>query len=333
MAGHGGITRRGVGAGIVAAAGGGWIGAHRPARAQAADWPTRPVRVVVPYGPGGATDTQARLFSQRLAAVLDQPFPVENRPGAGSAIGAEQVLRAPRDGYTIMFAAGGAILATPRMQALAYDPARDFTGISIVGSNGNMLAVARDFPARDLAGFVAHARANPGRLNGGHTGNGTSSHLSTVLLNVQAGLDVVTVAYAGVPQVMADLIAGRLQLHFGSPADILPQVQAGNVRVLAGSGERRPRELPEVPTIDEVFPGGAVVAWNGFFAAAGTPRPVIDTLARHIAAIAREPEMVRRLRDLGIEPDGSTPEGVRAMIEKETPLYERLLSAAGLRRT
>jgi tripartite-type tricarboxylate transporter receptor subunit TctC len=287
----------------------------------------------VPYGAGGATDTQARLFSQRLAAILGQPFPVENRPGGGTAIGAEQVLRAPRDGYTIMFAAGGAIVATPRLQTLTYDPTRDFTGISIVGSNGNMLAVARDFPARNLQELVAHARANPGKLNGGHTGNGTSSHLSTVLLNVSAGLDVVTVAYPGVPQIVADLIAGRLQLHFGSPADILPQVQAGNLRVLAGSGERRPRDLPDVPTLNEVFQQGAVVAWNGFFAPTGTPRPVIDTLARHIASIAREPEIVRRLQDLGIEPDGSTPEGVRAMVEKEIPLYERLLSAAGLRRS
>lgn len=330
MDGRVGTTRRRIGASLLAAGG---LAFGRPATAQSAEYPTRPVRVVVPYGPGGATDTQARLFSQRLAAILGQPFPVENRPGAGTAIGAEQVLRAPRDGYTIMFAAGGAILATPRMQALTYDPARDFTGISIVGSNGNMLAVSRDFPARSLQEFVAYARANPGKLNGGHTGNGTSSHLSTLLLGLSAGLDIVPVAYAGVPQIMADLIAGRLQLHFGSPADILPQVQAGNVRVLAGSGERRARELPEIPTLDEVFKGGAVVAWNGFFAPAGTPRPVVETLARHLAAIAREPEIVRRLQDLGIEPDGGTPEGVQAVIERETPLYERLLTAAGLRRT
>ena len=320
------LTRRHLGALLATAA------LARPALAQS-DYPSRPVRVVVPYGPGGATDTQARLFSQRLSQILNQPFPVENRPGAGAAIGAEQVLRAPRDGYTIMFAAGGAILATPRMQALTFDPAKDFTGISIVGSNGNMLAVARDFPAQTLQDFVAHAKANPGRMNGGHTGNGTSSHLSTVLLNVATGLDVTTVAYPGVPQIVADLIAGRLQMHFGSPADILPQVQAGNLRVLAGSGERRSTELPNVPTINEVFGGGAVVAWNGFFAPTGTPQASIDLLARHIATIAREPDIIARLHTLGIEPEGTTPAGVKAMIEKETPLYERLLTAAGLRRS
>lgn len=305
----------------------------RPALAQSSDFPNRPVRVVCPYGPGGATDTQARIFSQRLSQILGQPFPVENRPGAGTAIGAEAVLRAPRDGYTLMFAAGGAILATPRMQALTYDPARDFTGISIVGSNGNMLAVARDFPARTLQEFVAYAKANPGRMNGGHTGNGTSSHLATVLINVAAGLDITPVAYPGVPQVIADLIAGRLQLHFGSPADILPQVQAGNLRVLAGSGERRPRDLPEVPTVAEVYGGGAVVAWNAFFAPTGTPPAVIELLSRHLVAASREPEIVARLQVLGIEPEGSTPEGVLRQIERETPVYEQLLAAAGLRRT
>lgn len=320
-----GMTRRALGGALLG-------GLAAPALAQSGDWPNRPVRVVCPYGPGGATDTQARLFSARLAAILGQPFPVENRPGANTAIGAEQVLRAPRDGYTLMFCAGGAILATPRMQALTYDPIRDFTGISIIGSNGNMLAVARDFPARNLAEFVAYARANPGRLNAGHTGNGTSSHLSAVMLTVQAGLEIVMVSYAGVPQIMTDLITNRIQLHFGSPADILPQVQAGTLRVLAGSGERRPRALPELPTVAESFPGGTMLAWNGFFAPTGTPRPVIELVSRHLQAIAREPEITRRLDDLGIEPLGSTPEDVVEMVRREDEHYERLLRAAGLRR-
>jgi tripartite-type tricarboxylate transporter receptor subunit TctC len=300
--------------------------------AQAGDWPQRPVRVVVPYGAGGATDTQARLFSARLSAILGQPFPVENRPGGGTAIGAEQVLRAPRDGYTLFFAAGGAILATPRMQAVTYDPARDFAGISIVGSNGNMLGVHKDFPARNFAEFVAYARANPGKLNAGHTGNGTSSHLSAVLLTVQPALDIVMVAYPGVPQVMTDLMTNRIQLHFGSPADILPQAQAGNLRVLAVSGVRRARDLPDVPTVAETFAGSSVVAWNAFFAPTGTPRPVIELLSRHMATIAREPEIVRRLNELGIEPAGSSPEEVAATVAREAPQYDTLLRASGLMR-
>jgi tripartite-type tricarboxylate transporter receptor subunit TctC len=321
-----GMTRRWLGAALGA-------GLAGPALAQAGDWPNRPVRVIVPIGAGGATDTQARLFGARLAALLGQPFPVENRPGANTAIGAEAALRAPRDGYTLLFSAGGSMLATPRMQALTYDPVRDFTGVSIVGSNGNLLAVARDFPASDLASLIAVAGANPGRLNAGHTGNGTSSHLSATMLALEARLDLVMVSYPGVPQVMTDLLANRIQLHFGSPADILPQVAAGALRVLAVSGERRARALPDVPTVAEFFPGAAFLAWNGFFAPTGTPRPVIETLARQIGAIAREVEIVRRMDELGIEPFGSTPEQVTEMIARETPRYERILRAAGLLRT
>lgn len=328
MARDNGITRRTAGGSLLGL--GGLLAAGRAA-AQA-EWPQRPVRVVVPYGAGGATDTMCRLFCQRLSAILGQPFPVENRPGGNAAVGGEAVLRAPRDGYTLYFAAGGAFLATPRMQAMTYDPMRDFTGISIVGTNGMMLAVAQDFPARTLAEFIAHARANPGKLNCATSSFGTSSHLAPVMLTVHAGLDIVMVPYPGVPQAITDLMGGRIQLHFGSAADILPQAQAGNLRVLAVSSEKRMRQLPEVPAVAELFPGATYIAWNAFFAPAGTPRPVVDLLARHIAAIAREPEIIRRLDDLGIEADGGTPEQVDAMLRRESPEYERLLRASGLLR-
>jgi tripartite-type tricarboxylate transporter receptor subunit TctC len=319
-----GITRRRL-AGLAA------LGAlPRPAFAQS-DWPNRPVRVIVPYGAGGATDTQARLFSVRLSTILGQPFPVENRPGGGTAIGAQAVLGA-RDGHTLFFAAGGAILATPRMQALTYDPLRDFVGISIVGSNPTMLSVHKDFPANTLAEWVAHARANPGRLNSGHSGNGTSSHLGGVMVQVKAGLDIVHVAYPGVPQMLNDLLTGRIQLTLGSPADMLPQRAAGNLKILAVTGERRNPRLPDVPAFAEMFPGSTFLAWNAFFAPAGTPPAVVQLIARHCAAIAREPEIISRLDALGIDADGSTPDGVAAMVRREDEEYETLLRAAGLRR-
>lgn len=305
--------------------------ATRSARAQA-DWPQRPVRMVVPYGAGGATDTMCRLFGARLAAILGQAFLVENRPGGNSAIGAEAVLRAPHDGYTLLFAAGGAFLATPKMQALTYDPIRDFAGISIVGSNGMILAVNKDFPAQTLAEFVAYARANPGKLNCGTSSFGTSSHLAPVMLTVFAGLDITMVPYPGVPQILTDLIGGRLQLHFGSAADILPQVQAGSLRVLAVSSPTRMRQLPDIPAVAEMFPGATYLAWNGFFAPSDTPRPIIALLARHIAAIAKEPEIIRRLEELGIDADGGTPEQVEATLRREAPEYERLLRASNLLR-
>jgi tripartite-type tricarboxylate transporter receptor subunit TctC len=323
-----GISRRAIGAAVLAGAG----LASGGARAQAGDWPQRPVRTIVPYGAGGATDTMCRLFAARLATILGQPFPVENRPGGNAAIGAEAVLRSPHDGYTLFFAAGGAFLATPRMQAMSFDPVREFTGISIVGSNGMILAVNKDFPARNFAEFIAHARANPGKLNCGTSSFGTSSHLAPVMLTVHGGLDITMVPYPGVPQIIADLLGGRLQLHFGSAADILPQAQSGNLRVLAVSSARRMKQLPDIPTVAETFPGATYMAWNAFFAPNGTPRPVIDLLARHVAAIAREPAIIARLDALGIDADGSTPEGVAAVLQRERPEYERLLRASGLLR-
>ncbi len=323
------FTRRQAGGAMLGLGG---LLAPRGAAAQAGDFPSRPVRVIVPYGAGGATDTMCRIFCQRLGALTGQSFPVENRPGGNAAIGGEAVLRAPKDGYTLYFAAGGAFLATPRMQAMTYDPVRDFTGISIVGTNGMMLAVARDFPARNLAEFVAYARANPGRLNCATSSFGTSSHLAPVMLTVHAGIEMTMVPYPGVPQAITDLMGGRVQLHFGSAADILPQAQAGNLRVLAVSSEQRVKQLPDVPTVAELFPGATYIAWNAFFAATGTPRPVIDLLSRHIQAIAKEAETARRLDELAIEPDGGTPEQVQAMLAKESPEYERLLRASNLLR-
>ncbi|WP_426958672.1 Bug family tripartite tricarboxylate transporter substrate binding protein [Muricoccus radiodurans] len=323
-----GITRRGLGAATMGIGG----LASRPLGAQMADWPSRPVRVVVPYGAGGATDTMCRLFCGRLATILGQPFPVENRPGGNAVIGMEQVLRAPKDGYTLLFGAGGAFLATPRMQPVSFDPVRDFAGISIVGTNGMILAVNKDLPARNLTEFVAEARAHPGRVNAGTSSLGTSSHLAAVMLAVHARADITMVPYPGVPQIMADLLSGRIQLHFGSAADVLPQAQAGNVRVLAVSGARRMPQLPDVPTVAETFPGATYTAWNGFFAPTGTPRPVIDLLARHIAAVAREPEIIRRLDELGIDADGGTPEAVEGTLRREGPEYETLLRASGLLR-
>jgi tripartite-type tricarboxylate transporter receptor subunit TctC len=322
------ISRRTFGVALTAASG----LLARPGLAQTSDWPQRPVRVIVPLGAGGATDTLARTFTQRLAGVLGQPFPVENRPGGNTSIGAEAALRAPRDGYTLMFCAAGAIMATPRLQALSYDPQRDFVGVSVIGTNSSVVTVGRDFPARTFAEFVDHARANPGRLNAGNTGNGTSSHLAAVMVAVHARLDLVTVPYQGVPQLLADLIANRIQLHVGNPVDMIPQMQSGNVRILAATGASRMRQLPDVPAVAESFPGAAFVGWNGFFAPTGTPTPVIEKLSQAIGMIAREPDVAQRLDDLAIDPFDPSPEAAKALIARENPVYEQLLRSVGLLR-
>jgi len=298
----------------------------RPARAQS--WPQRTVRVIVPYGAGGATDTMCRMICTQLTSRIGQPFVVENRTGAGGAIGAEAVARAT-DGHTLLFAAGGVFNALPRMQKLGFDPVADLTGISIVGVNGMLLGVREDFPARDLAEFVAYAKAHPGELNCGSSSIGTSSHLAPLMLMVKAGIDIVMVPYPSVPAAIADVLGGRIQVHFGSPADIIPQMGKG-IKVLANSGARRSPQVPDIPTVAETYPGGVYEAWNGFFAPRDTPQAVIGMLSQHIVAIVKEAEMGQRFAALGIDATGTTPEEVVATIAREAPVYEASLKAAGL---
>nr|WP_272877192.1 tripartite tricarboxylate transporter substrate-binding protein [Roseomonas marmotae] len=318
------ITRRALG---FAAA----VAAASPAFAQTGGWPSRPVRVIVPYGAGGATDTLCRLFCARLSAVLSQPFPVENRPGGNAVLGAEAVLRA-RDGHTMLFAGPGVFSATPKMQSVSYDPLRDFMGVNIVGSNGILLVVNKEFPPSTLPELVAWARANPGRLNTASSSLGTSSHLAPFTLATAAGIELTIVPYPGVPQIVADLVSGRVHAHFGSPADMLQLVQSGAVKAIALTGAHRVPQLPDVPTIAETFPGAIFTTWNGMFAPAGTPPQVVSLLSGHMLTISREPEVLRRLADLGIEPDARTPEEVDATIRQEGKEYERLLRAAGVLR-
>jgi tripartite-type tricarboxylate transporter receptor subunit TctC len=286
----------------------------------------------VPYGPGGATDTLIRLWGARLATILGQSFLIENRPGGNTAIGAEVVLRAPRDGHTLFFAGGGAFLSAPLLQSLSYDPLRDFRGVSIVGSNGMLMTVNRDIPPRDLDGFIAWVRANPGTVNAASSSLGTSSHLAPVLLAQRAGIDITVVPYPGFPQMLGDLVGGRVQALFGNPADMLPHVQSGALRALAVTSDRRMPQLPDVPTLAERYPDAVFTTWNGLFAPAGTPEPVIATLSRHMTEIGREPDMRRRLADLGIDPDERTPEEVDATLRREAPVYAALLRASGMGR-
>lgn len=299
-----------------------------PASAQTADWPSKPVRVVVPYGAGGATDTLCRIFCSRLSAILGQPFPVENRPGGNAVLGVEAVLRA-KDSHTLLFAGPGVFSSTPKMQAVSYDPVRDLMGVNIVGSNGTLLVVNKNFPPSNVPELVAWARTNPGRLNVASSSLGTSSHLAPVMFATHAQIELTIVPYPGVPQIVTDLMGGRVQAHFGSPADMIQLVQSGAVKVLALTGPWRVPQLPDVPTIAETFPGAIFTTWNGMFAPAGTPHQVVSLLSRHMLTIAKEPEVLRRLTELGIEPDERTPEEVDATIRREGEEYERLLRAAG----
>jgi tripartite-type tricarboxylate transporter receptor subunit TctC len=296
------------------------------------EWPNRPVRIIVPYGPGGIADLLVRMTIDRLAKMFGQPFVLENRPGGGGVVGIEYVAHAPNDGYTLAQAGGNQFSVVPLLQRLNYDPLKDLTPIGIIAVNGMALAVNVDLPVHSVAQFIAYAKSNPGKLNYGTGGVGTSSHLVPAAFAARAGLDMVAVPYQSTPASILALLAGTVQVFFGNIPDIVESVHTGRVRLLALSNGKRIPQFPDVPIVAETVPGFVMTAWNGYFAPAGTPRPIIERLSQAVAAICREPEIVKRMAKLSLEPVGNAPEEVADIIRRELPIYEAAVTAAGLRR-
>ena len=315
-------------AGLLAAA----ILAAGASVAHAQDWPARPVKVVVPYGPGGIADVFARLTADRLTKVLGQPFVVESRAGAGGAIGTEYVVRSPPDGYTLYFAGGGQFSVLPLMQKLSYDPLKDLTPISMVTRNGMAFAINNDLPVRSLREFIDYARAHPGKINYGATGLGSSSHLAPAAFAARERLDMVVVPYTATPPSIVALINGTVQLFFGNVSDIVGSVQGGKARLLAFSTAQRLPQFPDVPTVAETVPNFVMTGWNGYFAPAGTPRAIINRLAQAVAAVCRDPEVVKLMADLSVDAVGGTPDELAAAIAADLPIYRAAVEAAGLMR-
>jgi tripartite-type tricarboxylate transporter receptor subunit TctC len=300
--------------------------------ARAQEWPTYPVKVVVPYGPGGIADVFARITADRLTKMFGKPFVVESRGGAGGAIGTEYVVRSPPDGYTLYFAGGGQFSVVPLMQKLSYDPLKDLTPISMVTVNGMAFAVNNDLPVHSIREFIDYARANPGKINYGATGLGASSHLAPAAFAARERLDLVVVPYTATPPSIVALINGTIQLFFGNVSDILGYAQAGKVRLLAFSTEKRLPQFPNIPTVSETVPKFVMTGWNGYFAPAGTPRPIVNRLAQAIAAVCRDPEVIKLMSELSVDAVGSTPGELAATIEADLPVYRAAVEAAGLMR-
>lgn len=300
--------------------------------AVAQDWPARPVRIIVPYGPGGIADIFGRLTADRLTKLLGQPFVVESRGGAGGAIGTEQAVRSPKDGYTLYFAGGGQFSVVPLMQKLSYDPLKDLTPVSMVTLNGMALAVNNDLPVRNVREFIDYVRANPGKVNYGSTGLGSSSHLAPAAFAAREKLDMVVVPYQATPPSIVALMSGTIQVFFGNVSDVIEAARSGKVRLLAISSEKRAAQFPDIPTVSETVPDFVMTGWNGYFAPAGTPRPVIDRLAQAIAAVCKDPEVIRIMANSSVESVGGTPEDLAAAIQKDLPIYRAAVDAAGLRK-
>jgi tripartite-type tricarboxylate transporter receptor subunit TctC len=302
------------------------------ARAEAQEWPTRPVRIIVPYGPGGIGDLLVRLTTDRLAKTFGQPFILENRPGGGGVLGVEYAARSLNDGYTLVQAGGAQFSVIPLMQKLNYDPLKDLTPVSIIAANGMALAVNVDLPVHSVREFLEYAKNNPGKLNYGTGGVGTSSHLVPAAFAARAGLDMVAIPYQSTPASVLAVLNGTVQVFFGNIPDILETYRSGRVRLIALSNATRIPQFPDIPTIAETVPGFVMTGWNGYFAPAGTPQKIVRGLSRAVAEICRDPDVVKTMTGLGLEAVGSTPEQVADTIRQELPVYEAAVMAAGLRR-
>jgi tripartite-type tricarboxylate transporter receptor subunit TctC len=300
--------------------------------AQAQEYPTRPVRVVVGYPGGGGADFFARAVTQKLSEALGQPFIVENRPGAGSNIGAEVVARSAPDGYTLLVM-NIAFAANPSLYAkLPFDPLKDFTPISQVASLMNLLVVHPSVPVTSVKELIALAKSNPGKMNYASAGNGSSTHLAGELFKSMAGVQIVHIPFKGAPPAITAVLSGEVGMMFAAIPTALSQSKAGRLRALAVGAARRSSAAPGIPTIAEAgVPGFDVSSWVGMAAPAGTPRPIILKLNQEIVKVTRLPDVQEQLSREGAESISSTPEQFAALVRSEMAKWSKVVKQAGIR--
>ena len=304
--------------------------AASPAFAQEA-WPTRAVRLIVPYAAGGPSDILARLLGVGLTEIWGQPVVVENRPGAGSAIGTEVVARAAPDGYTLLLAAGAHTM-NPALMKLPFDAVRDFTPVLNCAVHPMVLVVHPSTGINDVAGFVAAAKARPGAITMSSAGVGNGSHLAMALFAGIAGIELTHVPYNGAAPAQAALVAGQVQGGFLNSTVAVPQIRSGALRGLAVADARRWRELPDLPALAELgYPGAETVAWYGILAPAGLPPGLRARLERDLRAVMAKPAVQERILAVGLDPLDTGPEAFQAQIAEETARWAKVVRAAGIK--
>jgi tripartite-type tricarboxylate transporter receptor subunit TctC len=299
--------------------------------AQAAEikYPTRPVRMLVSYPPGGPSDLTARLAAPHLSEALGQQFIIDNRGGAGGTLAVGLLTLAAPDGYTLLMSAGGEIVIAPNLRArLPYDPTKDIIPISRVGSSQLVLVVHPSLAAKSVKELVALAKAKPGSINFASAGSGSTAHLAGEQFKYLAGIDIVHVPYKGAGPALTDLMAGQVQMLISAYSSAFPHIKAGKLRALGVTGTKRIASAPELPTIAETVPGYEVLSWYGLHAPKGTPPAIISRLHREMAAMTRKPEIAERLVALGIEPEGNTPQEFLAQIKTEIASWGKVITAA-----
>jgi tripartite-type tricarboxylate transporter receptor subunit TctC len=299
--------------------------------APAAEYPAHPVSIVVAFTPGGPSDVLARIIGRRLNEILHQPFIIENRPGAGGNIAAEQVAHAAPDGYTLLMG-NNSILATNAAlyKKLAYDPEKDFAPISLVGTQANILVVNNSVPAHSMAELIALAKASPGQLNFASSGYGAAAHLAGELFKTEAKINIVHVAYKGAAPALQDVMAGHVQMMFATAASVIGLIKSNKVRALAVTTPKRTALLPDLPTVDELgIKGFDATTWHGLVAPADTPKDIIDTL--HFATVnaLKDPTTQEQLTNLGVDIIGNAPKEFEAYIKAEIPKWTAVVKQSG----
>ncbi len=291
---------------------------------------TRPIRVIVPYPPGGTADALPRLISEKVAAVLGQSVIVENRPGASANIGAELVARSEPDGHTLLVAAPHVLTTNHILYKLSFDPTA-FAPVSIIATYPNVLLVNPKLPAKTLQELITYAKANPGKLNCASQGNGTSSHLTAEMFMAMGGVRMVHVPYKGTGPALTDLLAGQVDMMFDNLIATMQHIKSGRLRILGVGGVQRVRALPEVAAIAEVLPGFLSETWMGLVAPPKTPPAITARIAAAVAEAVKVPEVAKRLADLNAEPVGNTPAQMAEIVRQDTERWAGVIRTANVK--
>ena len=296
-------------------------------------YPSRPLKLVNPWPSGGPADVVARLMGDRLSAALGQPVVVDNIPGAGAMIGTAAVAKAPADGYTLLFSHVGPMAISPHLQtSMAYDPVKDFAAITQLTSSPLVLLVRADLPIRSLGEFLGYAKANPGKLNMGSIGPGSTPHLSGELMRSMAGVTFVHVPYKGSAPLVTDMLGGQIDFAFLNIGGVQQQIDTGKLRALGMTSLKRSPLVPQLPAISEAIAGYEVNSWFGMAAPAGTPRPVIERLNAEFVKILKLPDVLAKLNQMGYDVDGTTPEQHAAKVREDLAKWSVVIKATGLPR-
>jgi tripartite-type tricarboxylate transporter receptor subunit TctC len=294
----------------------------------AQSYPSHPIKVIVPWPPGQATDIAARMVAERLVPVLGQPVVPDNRPGAGGVVGSEAAAKSPADGYTLLAGSSGPISISPNVQKVAYEPLKDFVPISLLAVNPFMLVVNPSIPAKNVKELIALLKANPGKYSFASSGSGATSHLMSVLFNSMASVNVVHVPYKGSSQSITDVVNGQIAYTIETVPAVAGLVKAGKLRALGATSATRAAAMPEVPTIAETLPGYEMFGWIGLMAPAGTPSAITERVSAETRKIMQDPEIRKRFLAAGMEPAGNTPAQFHDFLVKQNERYGSIVKQA-----